>query len=132
MREKKIDVSGFKTDWKKINFFEEHEFECSCCERVVVSRELVLMLDLARELAETAFVITSGYRCKKHNQDVGGVKNSSHLKGLAVDIAVPDNVTRLKILRGLIIAGFRRIGIGKDFIHVDIDSTKPNNIWLYE
>jgi len=44
---------------------------------------------------------------------VGGVKNSAHLKGLAADIAVPDNVARLNILRGLIIAGFRRIGINK-------------------
>ncbi len=132
MRKNKNDVSGFMTDWKEINFFEEHEFECSCCGIVIISKKLVLMLDLARELSETAFVITSGYRCKKHNKEVGGVRSSSHLKGFAVDIAVPDNITRLKILRGLIIAGFRRIGIGKDFIHVDIDPTKPNNIWLYK
>ncbi len=118
-------------DWDRVKFFKKKEFNCRCCGASNISVNLVLKLDLARELAETPFVITSGYRCPKHNQEVGGVKDSAHVFGLAVDIAVPDNVARLNILRGLIIAGFRRIGIGKDFIHADIDKTKPNNLWLY-
>ncbi len=89
------------------------------------------MLDLARSLAGVPFKISSGYRCTKHNKQVGGVKNSAHLTGLAVDIEVPDNVFRLKILRALVIVGFNRIGISKGFIHVDIDKSKPDNIWLY-
>jgi hypothetical protein len=48
-----------------------------------------------------------------------------------VDIEVANNLVRLKILRALVIVGFSRIGISKGFIHVDIDKTKPNNIWLY-
>ncbi len=119
-------------DWDRVNFFSKKEFNCRCCGKSNISANLILKLDLARELAETPFVITSGYRCPKHNREVGGVKDSAHVLGLAVDIAVPDNVARLNILRGLIIAGFRRIGIGKDFIHADIDKTKPNNLWLYE
>jgi len=121
-----------KINWDKIKFFSENEFNCSCCGKRVISANLVLKLDLAREIAETRFVITSGYRCPKHNKEVGGVKNSAHMSGLAVDIVVPDNVARLNILKGLIIAGFRRIGIGKDFIHADIDKSKINNLWLYE
>ncbi len=124
--------SSKNINWECVRFFSEDEFNCSCCDNNSVGRELILKLDLARELAETPFVITSGYRCPKHNKEVGGVKESAHVKGLAVDIAVSDNVARLNILKGLIIAGFRRIGIGKDFIHVDIDKSKPNNLWLYE
>ncbi len=119
-------------DWSKIKFFNKNEFNCRCCGKRIISANLVLKLDLARELAETSFVITSGYRYPKHNQEVGGVKDSAHVSGLAIDIAVSDNVARLNIIRGLIIAGFRRIGIGKDFIHADIDKSKPNNLWLYE
>jgi uncharacterized protein YcbK (DUF882 family) len=118
-------------DWNRVKFFNKNEFNCRCCGKHIISANLVLKLDLARELAETPFIITSGYRCPKHNQEVGGVKNSAHVLGLAVDIAVPDNVARLNILRGLIIAGFRRIGLGKDFIHADVDKSKPNNLWLY-
>ncbi|MCD4828215.1 MAG: peptidase M15 [Candidatus Cloacimonetes bacterium] len=119
-------------DWSRIKFFRRGEFACRCCGKIVLSDELVLKLDLARELAETPFVITSGYRCPSHNEAVGGVKTSAHMSGLAADIACPDSVMRLNILRGLIVAGFRRIGIGKDFIHCDIDTSKANKVWLYK
>ena len=32
--------------------------------------------------------ITSGYRCEKLNKEIGGVDNSQHLKGQAVDINI--------------------------------------------
>ena len=118
-------------NWKEIKHFSKSEFKCSCCSKVLVSRKLVLMLDLARSLAGIPFNISSGYRCEKYNKQVGGVNNSAHLTGLAVDIEVPDNVSRLKILRALVIVGFNRIGISKGFIHVDVDKSKPDNIWLY-
>jgi len=130
-RKRKIKLVVYKINWKKVNYFEPKEFSCKCCGRLVLSAELALKLDLARELAGTAMVITSGYRCKAHNQDIGGSNTSSHLKGLAVDISVDNSADRLLIIKGLIIAGFRRIGIGSDFIHVDIDRSKPNSVWLY-
>jgi uncharacterized protein YcbK (DUF882 family) len=34
-------------------------------------------------------VLTSGYRCRKHNAAVGGAANSLHCLGLAADILVP-------------------------------------------
>ena len=33
-------------------------------------------------------MITSGYRCKELNREIGGVKNSQHLKGQAVDLVI--------------------------------------------
>ncbi len=118
-------------DWDRIRFFRKSEFACSCCGVVTLDISFALRLDLAREIAGMPFVITSGYRCHAHNVEVGGVKQSAHMAGLAADISCPDSVTRLKILRGLIVAGFRRIGIGKNFIHCDVDASKPNNVWLY-
>jgi len=112
-------------------WFQPREFACNCCGVVKIDKTFLMKLDEARTIAGVPFIITSGYRCPKHNAEVGGVKNSAHMAGLAADIACPDSTTRLHILRGLIKAGFRRIGIGENFIHADIDKSKPNRIWHY-
>ena len=43
------------------------------------------LLDPIRERFVVPMVITSGYRCEKVNKMVGGVDNSQHMKGKAVD-----------------------------------------------
>ena len=102
----------------------------------LMSNELITMLDDARDLAGVSFKITSGFRVESDIQRLkkAGYKvsaKSSHLKGLAADIAC-DNSTRFKILDSLLKVGFNRIGIGSTFIHVDIDPDKPPfTIWTY-
>ena len=91
-------------------------------------------LEWAREIAGIPFTITSGFRSKKHNKAVGGVPNSSHLTGLAVDIAAPNSRAKFKIMEALMRSGFCRIGMGQTFIHVDIDKgpDKPQDVlWPY-
>lgn len=48
--------------------------------------EILTILDGFREEFGEAIYITSGYRCLALNKTVGGVKNSSHLYGYAVDL----------------------------------------------
>lgn len=92
---------------------------------------LVQMLDRAREYAGVPFIITSGVRSEEHNNEVGGVDGSSHIKGLAVDIRAISSQERFKIITGLIAIGFKRIGIYKAHIHADIDNLKPADVmWL--
>ena len=43
------------------------------------------LLDPIRERFGVPMIVTSGYRCKKVNELVGGVDNSQHMKGEAVD-----------------------------------------------
>ena len=52
----------------------------------LVSDELISMLDVARKKYGKSMAINSGYRTIEHNAKVGGKPESSHLKGLAVDI----------------------------------------------
>lgn len=119
-------------NWKYRNF-DPKEFESPDIEGSGYNMQagFMEMLQHARKIANIPFVITSGYRSEAHNKAVGGVANSSHLKGLAADIRVRNGIERLTILSALLQAGFRRIGIGESFIHVDLDSDKPASVWTY-
>jgi len=103
-------------------------FACPCCGENKIDPKLVERLAEAEKSSPTPFRITSGYRCEAHNKDkeVGGSPTSSHLKGLAADIAVPSSWHRYHILWALLRAGFARIEIGSNYIHVDIDPDKPS------
>jgi uncharacterized protein YcbK (DUF882 family) len=89
----------------------------------------LVMVNNAREYAGVPFIINSGYRCEKHNREVGS-QSANHPSGKAVDIRATDGPTRGKILKGLYRAGFTRIGIGKDFIHADT-MDEVESCWLY-
>ena len=102
-----------------------------------MDREFLSRLDQARSLCDIPFRITSGYRTKEYNEGLlaRGYKasaNSSHLKGLAADIACTNSAARHIIVSALLKVGFNRIGIADTFIHVDKDPSKPANvIWTY-
>ena len=91
-------------------------------------------LDYARGNVDgqMVFKINSGYRTQEHNLKVGGRFGSSHKKGLAVDIAYNGSRERYILINALMSIGINRIGIGKTFIHCDVDKSKdPDVIWLY-
>jgi len=84
---------------------------------------LVNMLDKARGISGVPYTITSGFRTVVENKKVGGVSNSAHLKGLAVDISCTTQ-TRQAILLGLLTCGIPVfIEDCPTHIHVDIDSS---------
>lgn len=119
---------GDLTEW-----FSRIEFRCGCgCGRDDISIPLVRQLDSARRLYGRPIRVTSGVRCAAHNALVKGSRESAHLVGLAADLACPTPYDRYDLLMALLTMSFRRIGIGGDFIHVDIDRTKPSDLcWLY-
>ena len=96
--------------------------------------QFVRRLDEAREIAGIPFKVNSGYRTHFHNTKVGGVKDSSHIKipCCAVDIKAEDSRTRFLIISAAIQVGINRIGIGENFIHLDADKTKSQDVsWHY-
>ena len=95
-----------------------------------------LTLVLALETLEREFGLdldfSSGYRCKACNAAAGGVENSPHLRGKAVDILVSNSAERCQLLSSAVKMGFRRIGIDRGFIHLDLDLTLTQDVvWLY-
>lgn len=111
-------ICAFKTNTTmNYKYFTEKEV-------VGLKSEFVSILDKARDIAQTPFKITSGFRSPEKNVQVGGVPNSSHTKGLAVDLACTDNFKRTLILKGLYNCGTDLfIEICKSHIHVDMDKS---------
>lgn len=90
--------------------------------------KLVDRIILAQRMCGEQFTITSAYRSQGYERSNGRKGSSSHCKGLAVDVSAVNSHLRFKIVAGCILAGFPRLGIGKTFIHIDIDETKPHPI----
>lgn len=115
-------------------YFTVEEFRCKCgqCLAKPVESSLLARLNALRSAYGHPLYITSGWRCEDYNRKVGGDKESAHLTGHAADIFCTSSMDRYKLLfhtMGL----FRRVGIGKTFLHVDTDINKPQEvIWLYE
>lgn len=57
------------------------------------------LLDPAREKLGMPITVSSGFRCPEVNKKVGGVGNSQHLNGEAVDLVCKDNAKLFNILK---------------------------------
>ena len=67
-------------------FFRIDEFRCPCCGTGRPAALLVLWLEGLRRAWGGPVVVNSGFRCGRHNAEVGGVSNSRHLIGCAADV----------------------------------------------
>ncbi len=98
----------------------------------LMDKRFLSMLKKAEKYAGFKFVFNSAYRTENHNKLVGGVDDSAHTKGLAVDIKFTSLKQRDQIISAAVKAGFKRIGIGSSFVHLDNDLTKPLYVaWGY-
>lgn len=81
------------TFWGEIRYFHREEFRCQCggkyCNGFPAEpvEETVRLADEIRRRAGVPLRVNSGVRCKQHNADAGGVWNSLHLTGQAIDLA---------------------------------------------
>lgn len=114
--------------------FKEYEFKnCSpSCSLQDMDQGTIDMFDKAREIAGVPFIPTSAYRPEEWELKKGRSGKGAHPKRKAIDLKATDSRTRFKIVQALISVGFKRIGIGKTFIHGD-DSEELSQevIWLY-
>lgn len=89
----KAENADTGTFWDDIQYFQRAEFRCQCggkyCDGFPAEpvEETVRLADEIRRRAGVPLNVNSGVRCKQHNADVGGVSNSLHLTGQAIDLA---------------------------------------------
>lgn len=106
-----------------MRYFNEKEFVCRCCgELPPVARENIEalvheVLDPVREKLGKPIVVNSGYRCQRHNKEVGGATSSQHMRGEASDLRINGNP---KILAKAIIENgkFDQLILYPTFVHV--------------
>lgn len=126
--------------------FHSTEFRCKCeCKKIYIDEGLVNKLEtLFAKLNASKCIISSGYRCSKHDKNVGGSGKGQHVNGKAVDCVYYDK--KGKIIPSKIVVCvaydldlFRGIAkIDKNYAHLDIrtsgyykgDETVSNNsVW---
>ncbi len=118
--------------WKGIRYWTREEFRCRCGEYhdaycdgfpVEPDRKLVELVDDIRHDLGGPGIRSSGIRCTRHNADSGGVSNSRHLKGKALDFMIQGKTAAQVLSRA---QGDDRcryayiIGSGP-YVHVDVE-----------
>ncbi len=113
-----------------VKYFKNAEFQrCDPpCTIDDMKPELLARLDELRERCGFPLIINCAYRSPVWDKSKGRSGNSAHTRGLAVDIKCLASSTRFKIVSNAMLLGFTRIGIGKSFVHLDIDPTLPQGV----
>ena len=103
------------------NFYSK-EFNCKCsyknCKKTLINMAHVEILQAMRRVFGP-LKITSGYRCVKHNKDVGGTMKSQHVKGSATDIVIKNTKMPQEVFAMLSDNLFDGVGRYDTFTHVD-------------
>lgn len=110
--------------------FTYEELTCPCCNRLKITNQLhqhMELLQKMRDMLGFPIIINSAYRCKAHNENVGGSVNSQHME-FATDIrpSWQDGFkqklkTMYKVAEEL---DFDGIGKYDTFLHIDMRGTK--------
>lgn len=115
-------------------YFTEAEVACKCgCGTTIIQPDLVTKLDELRETLGRPVAVNSWTRCLKNNAaQEQSVEKSAHTTGYAVDISATTGAEKFHIMRVALALGFKRVGVGKTFVHLDIDPEKPQGVvWTY-
>lgn len=117
------------TFWDDIQYFARAEFRCQCGGRYCdgypaePAEETVRMADEIRRRAGVPLTVNSGLRCARHNAEVGGVSNSLHTTGQAVDLSGSISPAKLhqiaEQVQAEMIPGRGGLGLYSWGVHID-------------
>jgi len=113
--------------WSGIRYFSRKEFACKCgryCDGypAQMQRGVVELADRARVEMRGVGFVSSGLRCSRHNADVGGVSDSRHLTGKAVDLRIEGRSARQMLVWAQKQPEVRyAYAIDMNYIHMDIE-----------
>lgn len=114
--------------WEGLRYFTREELRCKCggkfCDGFPAqpSLRLLALAEAVREQFSSPVLVSSCLRCRRHNAAVGGVGNSRHLSGRAMDFRVPGSSA------GKVLAWVRQqpqtryaYAIDESYVHIDVE-----------
>ena len=113
--------------WRNIRYFSRKEFACKCgryCDGypAQMQRGVVELADRARDELKGVGFVSSGLRCPQHNADVGGVSDSRHLIGKAIDLRIEGKSARQTLTWAQKQPEVRyAYAIDTNYVHMDIE-----------
>ena len=114
--------------WDEIKHFKKSEIKCHCggkyCSGYPAEpqEKLIRAADKVREHFGKPMSVSSGVRCSRHNSAVGGVSNSRHLSGKAMDFCVSGLPASLVLPYVQSLSGIRyAYAINNNYVHMDIE-----------
>lgn len=115
-------------------YFNEEEFQ-ACnppCSLQDMKQSTMDKMDKAREIYGRPIYLNCAYRSSEHDKVKGRSGTGSHTLGYALDPRCENSSDRYDLVIALLNAGFKRIGIAKNFIHADDSPGHSQNvIWTY-
>lgn len=117
----------------KAEYFKLSEFACPCCHHVKVASSLVITLEAFRRAWAAPVLVNSGFRCLRHNTEVGGAQNSRHLIGCAADIR-PVDLALIGPFQNLAGALWGRLSgwelkLYPRFVHIAVPREEAARLW---
>jgi uncharacterized protein YcbK (DUF882 family) len=117
--------------------FSISEFICKCgCGKENIDAKVVNIAQTIRDYLDEPVRINSGCRCTAYNKKVGGVADSTHISGMAIDLSCDSGSRSIfNAIKALSTAGkIHQIGyckryIKKNFVHVDVDTSKRRSVY---
>jgi len=120
-------------DYKFSDYLHSDEIHCKCssktCHYTLINPTVIDAFLKTRIEAGVVFRINSFYRCQNHNDAVGGVDESSHTTGNALDISTR-GFTGKEIEEIVKIAKkyFDYVQVYPTFIHLQINVEEPEEV----
>lgn len=126
--EKKLDSTNSNTGtfWDEIKYFAREEFRCPCprCGGFPVepAENMVRLADRVREYFDAPATVSSGVRCKAHNDELpGSAPNSYHVNGKAVDFCIRGKTSTQVLAYVKTLPVHYAYPIDGNYVHMDVD-----------
>lgn len=120
-----------KSTQNESKHFPSAQLRCHHCRVNLCTPELLDAMEAYRAIKGLPVRVNDAYRCKIHNEKIGGALNSQHVSGNAADIRIEGLTAAELYAIALQVPAIKGIGRAdhQGYIHIDVRETPAK--WCY-